>query len=144
MLWILFGRRIVAFSIGETRVGVVDRGVLAILSVVLRFLAGSSNAVTGQGWRWYVYARTDRFEAASARAIFDLAHISGIVHETVLTVNLAARVFRLDLVRTVCRLVAVTVAAILVVSIDRKKVVPPSLYISLSSPSFPPSNEIVN
>jgi len=113
------GRRIVAFSIGETRVGVVDRGVLAILSVVLRFVAGSGDAVAGQGWRWHVYPRTDRFEAASGRAILDLAHVSGIVHEAVLTVNLAARVFRLDLVRTVCRLVAVTVTAILVVSVDR-------------------------
>lgn len=91
-------RWIVAFSIGETRIGIVNRRILAVLSVVLGLVAGPSDAVAGQ-CRWsHVYPRADRFKAAPGRAILDLAHASSIIHETVFTVNLAVWIFRLDFV----------------------------------------------
>lgn len=93
----------------------IDRRILSVLSVVLGLVLSTGDAVTGQG-RWgHVYPRTDRLEATPGRAVFDLAYIPSVVHKAVLTVNFAGRILGLDLVRAVRRLVAVTVAAVLVV-----------------------------
>lgn len=69
----VFRRRFVTFSVGVTWIGVIDRRIFAVLSVILGLVPGTGDAVTGQGWRGHVYPRTDRLEAASGRAIFDLA-----------------------------------------------------------------------
>lgn len=113
LLLSVLGRGIVAFAVGETRIGVIDRRVLAVLSVVVGFVC-AGDAVAGQGRRGHVYPRTDRLEAAPGRAVLDLAHVPSVVHEAVLAVNLAGRILGLDLVRTVRSLEAVTVAAVLV------------------------------
>jgi len=95
----------------------IDRRILAILSIIFGLVLVAGDTVTGQSWRGHVYPRTDGLEAASGCAILDLAHISRVVHKAVFAINFAGRIFGLDLVRSIRRLKAVTVATILVVPV---------------------------
>jgi len=111
----VFRRRLITLSVSVTRIGMIDRRILSVLSIVLGLVPSAGDAVAGQG-RWgHVYPRTDRLEAAPGRAVLDLAYIPSVVHKAVLTVNLAGRILGLDLIRAVRRLVAVTVAAVPIV-----------------------------
>ena len=106
--------RIVSFSVGVSRIRVINGWILSVLAVVLR-LVRIRDAVTSQGWRWHVYSRTCWLESAPRRSVLDLSNTPSIVDEPVLPVHLASRVFRFDLVRAIRCLVPVTVATVLIV-----------------------------
>lgn len=112
------GHGVVALSIGVPGVGVVDRGVLTVLTVVIGvvLLAGEAVAVDRRWWR-DVYASAGRHETLlRGRSILDLPEAACVVDESVLAVDFAVGVLGFDFVAAVSSFEAVAVAAILVVS----------------------------
>uniref|UniRef100_A0A2M4DCE8 Putative secreted protein n=1 Tax=Anopheles darlingi TaxID=43151 RepID=A0A2M4DCE8_ANODA len=100
------------------RILVVDARILPVLAIVLLVRTERRIvAVAQRRWR-HIDVRTLGLETAVARPVLDLAQLATVVDVTVLALHLAVRVLRLDLERTVGRLVTVAVATVLVVPVD--------------------------
>jgi hypothetical protein len=116
---IALGQGLVALAVGVPGIGVVDRGILAVLAVVVGLVPAAGDAVPVEGRGWHVYPGARGLEAPSRRPVLDLPEAARVVDEAVLAVHLAARVLGLDLVAAVRGLEAVAVAAVFVVPVPR-------------------------